>query len=156
MKHHEAAVTMGVPVAVVEQALADVTSWPRFLSGVRSVEPLGHARYVFHLESGRDHRQAVVVVRRDHDDRRVTFRALEGPVFAGQWHLRRVDGEHTEVRLRRQVHPASLIAGLAEMLFPRAGHAENDLRDLERHLLTLPADGEPGSSSRTARQMLPS
>lgn len=135
MRKQEAVTVVSAPLAVVERALEDVTSWPEYLVGVESVEPLGHQRYRFCLADGRDRRQSVVCVRHLFAEHRFTWRALEGPTFTGRWELRAVDERHTEVRLCLETHPGTLFAGLAEMIIPRLGRAAHDLRKLEEHLV---------------------
>ena len=114
-------------------ARRDAVRWPEFIEGLDAVRRIGHERYVFCVHDGRDHRESVVVVRRD-ARHVVTWRSLEGPELSGCIALAPVDGGHTRVRLELRRHPGSLLAGLAEMVLPRTDRAAHDLGALEEAL----------------------
>lgn len=134
MRHQEATTTVTAPVAVVERFVADVEHWPSFIEGLDSVRRTGHERYVFCVHGGREHRESVVVVRRDAARHAMTWHSLEGPELSGCIALTAVDGGHTRVRLEQRRHPGTFLAGLAEMVLPRTDRAVHDLTALEEAL----------------------
>jgi hypothetical protein len=135
MRQQEASAVIPAPLAEVEGWLRHVELWPRFLVGLASVRRLGHERYEFRLVDGYDSRSTVACVRHLPAAHRFTWRALEGPRYAGVLDLREVDDHHTGVRLSIVAHPVSLLAGLAEMTMPRTGRAAQDVRNLEAQVV---------------------
>jgi Polyketide cyclase / dehydrase and lipid transport len=138
MQPQEATAVISAPITELEDRLADVQSWPAFLVGLVAVEPLGYERYRFRLVDGpgrRDRRETIVCVRRLGATHRFTWKALEGPAYAGYLQLTPLDARHTAVRLSLTCHPASFRAGLAEMVMPQNSRAARDLFKLEEHVL---------------------
>ena len=151
MRHQAASTTVALPLREVEERLADVEAWPRFLIGLDSAERIGHERYRFRLRDGRDRREATVAVRWRRLDSTFSWRALEGPTYMGRLESKAVDDKHTVISLDLTCHPGCLSAGLAEMVMPGMGRAEHDLRNLERHLLGTSEEDDGAAETNGSR-----
>ena len=134
MRRQEATTTVTAPLDVVERYVADVDQWPTFLIGLESVERLSADTFRFRIGDSGEHRETTVTVRHQPLLHKVTWQAVEGPGYTGSIELRAVDTAHTRVRLEIASHPGTLMAGFAEMLFPRMDRAAGDLRELTEHL----------------------
>lgn len=134
MRRQEATTTVTAPLDVVERYVADVEQWPTFLIGLQSVERLSDDTYRFRVDDQAEHLDTTVTVRHQPLLHKVSWQSLEGPAYTGRIELRAVDPQHTRVRLEIASHPGTLMAGFAEMLFPRLDRAAGDLRELSEHL----------------------
>jgi uncharacterized membrane protein len=140
MMRQHATTTVAASLADVQTRLADVTSWPAFLYGLESVEPAGHERYRFTLDTGgRRSRTVLVCVQQHPAEHRVSWRQLEGPRYFGELRLREAGASHTTVELTMVADPVTMAEGFRELLGERHPAAELDLQRLD-HLVT---EGDP-------------
>jgi uncharacterized membrane protein len=134
MSHQEAISTVPQPLALVEERLREVESWPMFLEGLELVTKTGHHRYRMVVRSGRSTREVNVAVIPHPREHRFTWKATEGPRYEGEIRLAAVDEAHTQVRLKIVTYPAGFVAGLNEMFGSSNDAARVDLARLEDHL----------------------
>jgi len=142
MTHQEATCVLPFPLKMVENRLADVESWDRFLVGLQGVHRTGHERYLFRLDDGREIRVAVRAHRREH---RFAWHAFDGPPFDGTLRLTALDEALTRVTLSIKTRGAGVTADLMDMALPRTWLADFDVQ----RLVTFVAD-RSGASARRA------
>jgi uncharacterized membrane protein len=135
----QASTVVAAPLDVVEARLRDVERWPEFLSEVAAVETAGFERYRFTVTDGRQRRVVLVCVVPHPNEHRISWRALEGPRYLGDFRLRVVDERHTKVDLTATLDPAGLMDGLREIVGERHMTAGLDLRRLEAYVTSTPS-----------------
>lgn len=134
MAHQEATSVVPQPLAVVEERLGEVESWPMFIEGLRLATKTGHQRYRLVVSSGRTTREvnaAVIAHPREH---RFSWKSIDGPRYEGEIRLSAVDEQHTRVRLSFTSDPVGFVAGIAELFGSSNDVAQVDLARLEDHL----------------------
>lgn len=141
MTHQEATCVLPFPLKIVESRLADVESWDRFLVGLQGVHRIGHERYLFWLDDGREIRVVVRAHRREH---RFAWHAFDGPRFDGTLRLTAVDEALTRVTLSLRTGGVGVTADLMDMAFPRTWLADFDVQ----RLATFIADRSSASARR--------
>ncbi len=134
MSHQEATTVIPQSLAVVEERLRDVESWPLFLIGLILATKTGHERYRMVVRSGRTTREVNSAVHFDARDHRFTWKALEGPRYEGELRLSAVDENHTRVRLVFTTDPVGFGSGLREMFGSSNDLAQVDLTRLGDHV----------------------
>jgi hypothetical protein len=140
MAHQEATTVVSAPLAVVEERLTDVESWPAFLVGLEGATKTAHQRYQFRLRQGRSVYDAAVAVLHHPREHRFSWRVVDGPAFDGELRLAEVDSGHTRIVLSLRSQPRSFVAGMAELF---SSNDDNAVRDLQRLDATL-ARGDTG------------
>ncbi len=147
MAHQEASITVAVPLAEVEQRLADVAAWPQFLAGVVQVRETGYQRYRLVIRNGTRQRVVDAVVAAHPQELRFSWRALAGPRYEGALKLHPVDDRQTRVDVSATADPAGFLSGMAEMLGSSGTATLVDLYRLIDHL-TTPAPGTPAQTTQ--------
>jgi Polyketide cyclase / dehydrase and lipid transport len=94
-----------VPLAELDEQLADVASWPTFLPEVESVTELSNGRYTFCVRQDGRTRSVDVAVRRSPHGSGMIWTVLDGPAWNGHLYLQVVDGRRTRVHLELNIEP---------------------------------------------------
>jgi uncharacterized membrane protein len=134
MTSQAATAVVNRPAAEVEVRLREISNWPRFLVGLRDVVKTAHERYTFvvHDSSGaRDVPVCVILHPREH---RISWKALAGPAFDGEFRLHPENERQTRVTLTLVAEPAGFLARLGELLQSSSSTAELTLQKLETFL----------------------
>jgi uncharacterized membrane protein len=135
MAHQQAVTVVPASMATVERLLRDVSSWPRFISGLEDVTETSHCRYRFVIRDGAKTREADIAVITHLREHRIIWHSLSGARFDGEVRLRPVDGRHTRVSLSLTADPVGFLAGLSEFLTNSTVTATLDLQLLEKAVL---------------------
>jgi hypothetical protein len=140
MTHQEASAVVSLPVSAVDMGLREISSWPLFMVGLQDVVKVAHARYVFVVRDGDSIREVPVCAVWHPREHRVSWKALSGPAFDGEFRLHRENERRTRITVSLVAEPAGLLAGLSDMVHPHAAStAQLILQKLEAHLRP-PAD----------------
>jgi uncharacterized membrane protein len=141
MTHQEASAVVNLPVSEVDARLREISSWPRFLVGLTDVVKTAHERYTFIVVDGRSTREVPVCAIPHPREHRVSWKALAGPAFDGEFRLHPEGDRQTRVTLSLVAEPAGFLDGLSDMVHPHGtSTAEVVLQRLEKFLL---APAEP-------------
>jgi len=137
-----------VPLAELDEQLADVASWPTFLPEVESVTELSGGRYAFTVRQDGRTRRVEVAVRRSPHGSGMIWTVLDGPAWNGHLYLQVVDGRRTRVHLELNIEPCHEVVEVetaGERAMPQLSLfrlkdalARRDDRDDER-VLEIPA-----------------
>lgn len=134
MSRQHARTTVAAPLAVVQERLADVASWPAFLSGLERAEAAGFERWQFTVTEGSRHRTVLVCVQVHPSEHRIAWHALQGPRYMGEFRLKATDDGHTAVELTTTADPEGVGTAFREMLGERHATAQLDLQQLDTFL----------------------
>ncbi len=134
MTRQHATTTVAVPLAAVQEKLADVAHWPAFVSGLEDAEAAGFERWQFTLVAGRHRRTVPVCVQPHPAEHRISWHAIEGPRYQGELRLRPLDAGHTKVELTTTVDPSGLAEGFREMLGSPGSTAQLELQRLDAYV----------------------
>jgi uncharacterized membrane protein len=133
MTHHEASTVVNLPVAEIETQLRRIEEWPQYVPGVESVTRTAFERYVFRVRSGDDIRDVHVAVVAHPRDHRITWRALSGPAYGGEFRLHS-EGQRTRVGLSLTAEPAGFLSVVTELVAGSTAAADVGLQRMEAHL----------------------
>jgi hypothetical protein len=134
MTHQEATAVVNLPVAQVEAKLRDVGSWPRFVIGLEDVVKTAHERYTFSVSDGGILRDVPVFAIPHPREHRVSWKALSGPAFDGEFRLHPENPRQTRVTLTLVAEPAGFLSGLSDMFRSSSSTAELVLQRLDAFL----------------------
>lgn len=136
MTHQEASAVVSLPVAEVDTRLREISSWPRFVVGLEDVVKTAHERYTFSVRDGDGLREVPVFAIPHPREHRVSWKALSGPAFDGEFRLRPENERQTRITLTMTAEPAGFLSGLSDMVQSRSSTAELVLHRLEEFLRT--------------------
>jgi uncharacterized membrane protein len=134
MTQQEATAVINLPVSEVEPRLHEVSSWPRFVVGLQDAVKTAHERYTFVVHDGggtRDVPVCVIPHRREH---RISWKALAGHAFDGEFRLHPENERQTRVTLTLMAEPAGFLAWLGGLFQTSSSTAELSLQKLEAYL----------------------
>ena len=135
MTHQEASAVVSLPVSEVDAKLREISSWPRFMVGLLDVIKIAHERYTFVVRDGHSVREVPVCAIPHPREHRVSWKALSGPAFDGEFRLHPENDRQTRIAVSLVAEPAGFLAGLSDMLHPPVtSTAELVLQRLEAHL----------------------
>ncbi|HET9656888.1 MAG TPA: SRPBCC family protein [Kineosporiaceae bacterium] len=135
MTHQEATAVVNLPVADVETRLRDVGSWPRFVVGLEDVVKTAHERYTFSVRDGHSTREVPVCAIPHPREHRVSWKALSGPAFDGEFRLHPENDRQTRVTVSMVAEPAGFLANLSELFRSSTTTAEIVLQRLDAFLV---------------------
>ena len=135
MTHQEASAVVNLPVSEVDARLREISSWPLFLVGLKDVVKTAHERYTFVLRDSEGSREVPVAAIPHPREHRVSWKALSGPPFDGEFRLHPENERQTRITLSMVAEPAGFLAGLSDLAHPhRTSTAELVLQRLEAYL----------------------
>ncbi len=117
----EAHRAVGHPVEAVWQAVSDVTGYPEFVPGCRTVEgirgPSGRgtqrgAQYAYRVDAGSTPLGGTVELVTYEPAHELAWTSVTGLEFRGRWRLRQLDDARTQVELRVSYRPRGGALGL--------------------------------------------
>lgn len=134
MTHQEATAVVNLPMAEVEVRLREISSWPRFVVGLEDVVKTAHERYTFVVrEPGGTHDVPVCAIPHPREHR-ISWKALAGPAFDGEFRLHPENERQTGITLTLVAEPAGFLAGLSDMIRSGSSTAEVILQRLDKYL----------------------
>lgn len=134
MTHQEATAVVNLPVTEVEARLREISSWPRFVVGLDDVVKTAHERYTFVVHDAGGTREVPVCAIPHPREHRISWKALAGPAFDGEFRLHPENERQTSVTVTLVAEPAGFLNGLSDMLRASSTTAELVLQRLEEFL----------------------
>jgi uncharacterized membrane protein len=134
MTHQEATAVVNLPVTEVEARLREISSWPRFIVGLDDVVKTAHERYTFVVRDSGGSRDVPVCAIPHPREHRISWKALVGPAFDGEFRLHPENERQTSIAVTLVAEPAGFLSGLSDMLRSRSTTAELVLQRLEEFL----------------------
>jgi uncharacterized membrane protein len=134
MTHQEATAVVNLPVAEVEARLREISSWPRFVVGLEDVVKTAHERYTFVVRETGGTRDVPVCAIPHPREHRISWKALAGPAFDGEFRLHPENERQTGITVTLVAEPAGFLAGLSDMIRASSSTAELVLQRLEEYL----------------------
>jgi hypothetical protein len=139
MTHQEATAVVNLPLSEVEAKLREISSWPRFVVGLEDVVKTAHERYTFVVQDsvgqgGGDTRDVPVCAIPHPREHRISWKALAGHAFDGEFRLHAENERQTRVTLILVAEPAGFLARLGELFQSSSSTAELVLQKLDAFL----------------------
>ena len=125
-----ASAVLDVPLAVVDDHLRPVVSWPAFLPGLEDATATSFARYRFRVRHDGRAEDVPVAVAIDHRRHCVSWHALHGPRYEGRITLEPAGDRRTRVTVELTVDPRTTAGHWSSMVGGRGNLAWNAMHKL--------------------------
>jgi uncharacterized membrane protein len=136
MTHQEATAVVNLPVAEVDARLREIGSWPRFVVGLQDVVKTAHERYTFVVHDSGGTRDIPVYAIAHPREHRISWKALAGPAFDGEFRLQPVNERQTRITLTLVADPPGFLARLGDLIQSSSSTAELVLQKADEFLHT--------------------
>jgi uncharacterized membrane protein len=134
MTHQEATAVVNLPMSEVEAKLREISHWPRFVVGLEDVVKTAHERYTFVVQDSGDTRDVPVCAIPHPREHRISWKALAGHAFDGEFRLHAENERQTRVTLTLVAEPAGFLARLGDLFQSSSSTAELVLQKLDAFL----------------------
>lgn len=135
MTHQEASAVVSFPMSTVDTRLREIGSWPQFVVGLQNVIKVAHQRYTFVVRDGDGTRKVPVCVVLHPREHRVSWKALSGPAFDGEFRFQQENERQVRIMVSLVAAPSGFLAGLSDMVHPHVtSTAQLILQKLETYL----------------------
>jgi len=141
----EESIELNVPARTAYEQGTQFQEFPRFLSGVTSVEQLNDSRVKWRLDLGFRPKECVIEICEQIPDKRIAWRSVSGPRNAGVVTFHRLSDETSRVMVQVEYEPGGLGERVADLL----GRERRFVADqLAQFATFLDARGEPTGAWR--------
>jgi carbon monoxide dehydrogenase subunit G len=130
----EKRIVVDVPVDTAYNQWTQFEEFPRFMSGVESVTPVGEGRlkWVAHIAGVRREWEAKIL--EQIPGRRVAWAAIEGTTNSGAVDFKDAGGNRTELALTLEYRPEGVVERVGSMLHVVGRQAEHDLKQFKEFI----------------------